>query len=426
MIEEIKQKKIHGLTGRKMPEETKQKISASLTGRKMSEETKQKISMSLKGKTKCARHTFEECYNIAQKYTALKDFAEKDRRIYRYSLRNGWLDSFTWIERKHKKHKKHVYKSNYKAKLTYDVCKKISQQYTHYTKFAKDHPSHFSKCRRNGWLTDFTWLVDDRNYGYKSEWVTYDYCYEQAQKCGNITEFSNTCGIAYRRAKQEGWINDYSWFNKDTRPKKKEFCIYVYEDIDNKMVYIGLTKDIRRRHRQHSTKVPHTNHYDRVKEYFLKQGKDLPAYEIVTEELYDTEAQFYESLWIETYKSHGWNILNKSQTGTISSSLGSYTTKWTEEICREIAQKYKTLKDFSLLDNKAYQASIRNGWINSYTWLQKERCKTPILEIDRNGKLIQSFKTLLDASKKLNISKDTVRKSIKTNTSLKNGNFLIR
>ena len=60
-----------------------------------------------------------------------------------------------------------------------------------------------------------------------------------------------------------------------------------------------------RRHRQHMIKVPGKENYDRVKTYFLLQGKDLPMYDVLSENLTASEAQFYENLWIETYKNHG-------------------------------------------------------------------------------------------------------------------------
>ena len=37
-------------------------------------------------------------------------------------------------------------------------------------------------------------------------------------------------GSAFRKAKQEGWIYDYTWFNTPHMVDKSHFCVYSYED----------------------------------------------------------------------------------------------------------------------------------------------------------------------------------------------------
>jgi hypothetical protein len=44
-------------------------------------------------------------------------------------------------------------------------------------------------------------------------------------------------------------------------------------------------------------------------------------------------------------------------------------TKWTEEVCREEALKYKSRKDFRRYCQGAYDKAKECGWLSSYTWL---------------------------------------------------------
>lgn len=44
---------------------------------------------------------------------------------------------------------------------------------------------------------------------------TYEHCYEEAMKYNSRKEFSDKCNRAYLVSLQNGWINDYTWFNKN-------------------------------------------------------------------------------------------------------------------------------------------------------------------------------------------------------------------
>lgn len=44
----------------------------------------------------------------------------------------------------------------------------------------------------------------------------------------------------------------------------------------------------------------------------------------------------------------------------------------TEEECRRIAKKFNTIRDFRTKEASVYATSVRNGWIRSFTWLTRE------------------------------------------------------
>lgn len=71
--------------------------------------------------------------------------------------------------------------------------------------------------------------------------------------------------------------------------------IYSYEDEVNNFVYIGLTKNLKKRHQSHNQINYHTKKYDTVKAYFNSLNKPLPQPKILEEGLSKEEAQEQEN-----------------------------------------------------------------------------------------------------------------------------------
>ena len=368
---------------------------------------------------------YDFCYKEAKKYNTLKDFRKNGRSAYVLALQCGYLDDFAWLERTNKKSE---YKWSLKEnaiKFSHENCLEISKQYKTVRELKEGNPTCYRKCIRKKWIDECTWLVDDRMKPIMlNQDINYDYCYNLAKKYGCKTEFSNEHPTIYDKALKNGWVKDYTWFKGVERLKNKNFCVYSYECVKEKTVYVGLTNDIKRRHRQHENKVPHTDHYDRIKEFFISVGMDLPMYEILSEGLTAEKAQFYEHFWIEQYKNNGWVILNKAETGKNKSSLGGFVNKWTHDVCIEIAKKYATKSDFLKNDNQAYQACCRNGWIEELCWMERRTNKArKIFEIDENGLIVKSFESLRQVKREYGFSREKVENIVKKQKKLENGHF---
>lgn len=149
--------------------------------------------------------------------------------------------------------------------------------------------------------------------------------------------------------------------------------IYSYEDAENKVAYVGLTKQaIKRRHNGHI----HRKRADTIRDYFISINKTLPMpiekMEIDTEE----DAQYYEDWYVKGYKRAGWRVLNIAKTGEGSSSVGSdggHAAKWNYDTCFEIAKKFKTKSEFHSEYSQAWLIAQKNGWIKDYTWFEHPR-----------------------------------------------------
>ena len=72
----------------------------------------------------------------------------------------------------------------------------------------------------------------------------------------------------------------------------------------------------------------------------------------------------------------------------------------TEEECRRIAKKYTTIREFRTLDASAYVISTRNGWISSFTWLTREMAPKRVRTKEEVTRVARKFKTMKDFREK--------------------------
>lgn len=93
-------------------------------------------------------NNYERCYEEAKKYKSRKEFqyAKGASRAYKYSVLNGWIDSFTWMSSKRKK-------AGYWTK---EQCALEYKNYSTRSEFRKKSPSAYAISQRNGWLDDFS------------------------------------------------------------------------------------------------------------------------------------------------------------------------------------------------------------------------------------------------------------------------------
>ena len=238
-----------------------------------------------------------------------------------------------------------------------------------------------------------------------------DYSYEEvialARKCKYASEFERKYGGAYNRAKAMGWYNDITWFevpkmfNGDMNAQNH--VIYAYEDETRRFVYVGLTNDIKRRHREHSRPHKHGRN-SKVYEYFTSHQMDIPQPKILSYRLTPAESREKEDEWLQKYKNEGWIIINTAKTGKNSGSLGSYVRKWTIEALKEEASKYKTKAEFERYSSAAYSTALNKGIINQLGLVDAKPAKRAV----RNVETGEVFRSLSAAGKKYGVSPDYI------------------
>jgi hypothetical protein len=202
-------------------------------------------------------------------------------------------------------------------------------------------------------------------------------CKKEALQYLTRSEFHQNSIGAYTSSLKKGWLDEVC-SHMVTIGNNKKRCIYAIEFID-KHVYIGLTYNIQKRFKDHIKNVDYNNspvlEHMNITEY-------VPIIKQVTDYIYFKDASIIEGIIKSEYENDGWLILNKAKCG----SLGGNTIKWTKEECKKEASKFNTRGDFKKVFGWAYNISLKNGWLDEIcshmeyecypnNYWDKEKCK---------------------------------------------------
>lgn len=209
---------------------------------------------------------------------------------------------------------------------------------------------------------------------------TYEKCKEEALKYTKRSLLQIECGSAYNTISRNKWFGLYEHMILQGNRYKR--LIYVFEFSDNSC-YIGLTGNIKRREKQHLIK----DYNSSVFKHILKTNL-IPTLIIKSDYIDIEDAIKMEELVLIEYKNNNWIILNKAKTG----GIGSSNLIWDKENCRVEALKYDKISEYQTHSKSAYNASLKNGWIdeicshmerrkskNGY-WNNKELCRVEALK----------------------------------------------
>jgi hypothetical protein len=214
-----------------------------------------------------------------------------------------------------------------------------------------------------------------RNYWTKEK------CIIESKKYNSRKEFDKKSRGAYSASLKNGWLEDFTWLNdkRTNNIKDKIDCVYKYYFKETNSIYIGRTIRKRDRDWQHVFNIEK----DTVAKYAHENNFNVPSMEIIENNLTVKEGQEKEKYWIEYYTNKGYNILNKAKAG----SLGTIARgKWNYLNCFNEAKKYKIFNDFKTKSLGAYNCSVKNNWINDYTWLKIKRTTKKRIEREEISK----------------------------------------
>ena len=242
----------------------------------------------------------------------------------------------------------------------------MAKGYYSLNKFKASHWSLYNIAKKNGWLDKFDWLK--RSEIHPAGYWTYDRIENLALSCKTKKELREISRTAYQKARDLGWLDKFDWlvdtrFNIFTDPVDS---IYAYEFVESKSVYVGRTLMVRqtKRDEEHKTKES-----DSVYIFAKINNLSVPNMIILESNLLLKDGVEKEGKWVEIYKSKGWNIINKTKTGSIG-SLGK--GKRTYSAAKEEASKYTTLSEFRKNNRSLYDKARDSGWLKDFTWLVKD------------------------------------------------------
>lgn len=312
--------------------------------------------------------SYEECKEISKKYSSRNDFCKGNNYAYKISSKNKWLDDFTWLKSK----------THLPGYWTYERCEEESRKYTSRNDFCNESRSAYTRSLKNGWLDDFTWLVlKNKPNGY---W-TYERCYELARNFTSKKKFELASKSAYTISLKNHWMDDFDWFYDYSLLSNDPIdCVYAYVFSEEETIYIGRTvnREGRDNDHKHYEKDPVVK-YLLSKNLDIKDN--WPKMTILEDNLTVLKGLELEDYYVKLYKEKGWTVLNKAKTGIHSGSTGALGYfKWTQETCLEEAKKYTSRKRFAEGNSSAYNVALTKGWIDSYTWFKNPNFKWDTFE----------------------------------------------
>ena len=253
-----------------------------------------------------------------------------------------------------------------RTKWTYEICLNEAKKYKTKVEFRKGNIGAYRKACENGYINDFVWLeVSKKTNGYWNK----ERCEKEAQKYQSKTEFRKGNPTAYAKALRNGWIDDYLWLVDERIDifKDKIDSVYVYVFEETKTAYVGRT--LIRRQKKRDKEHIFNLEADNVARYAKEQHVPVPPMTILETNLTLEEGLDREDYWRRWYEQQGYTMLNRLATGIGKGSLGAIGQgKWNRKSCYEEAKKYKSATEFLIANGSAYDAARRNGWLKDYDW----------------------------------------------------------
>ena len=249
------------------------------------------------------RWNYKTCMAEAKKYKTLKEFLDNSNGAYQKALKNKWIFEYVWLE-DNIRHRREYY--------TYEKCKELALKYTSTSEFGKEQYGAYNVAKDNNWLNDFTWL--ERQFKWTDKTLL-----EEAKKYKTRSEFAKEKPGAYEYAVKHSLLDKCIWFNESKKPNG----YWTYE-----------------RCCEESKKYKYRGDY--------RTGSN-GSYKVAI-----------RNGWIDDFT---WLKKQKPNIRRV----------WTEEKCRKEALKYKSTMEFKKGNKSAYKAATRYKWLKDYIWFRKNK-----------------------------------------------------
>jgi predicted GIY-YIG superfamily endonuclease len=231
---------------------------------------------------------------------------------------------------------------------TYEMCKDLASGFENRMEFHKRYKVAYVTASKNGWLKE---ICEHMGYNQTSPGTwTYEKCKNEASKYESRSEFQKRNYNVYRRAYDNGWLNEIC---KHMKPKGNIYkrMVYVYIFDDN-FFYVGLTCNKERRMEEHvKTNTSVYKHISKTNSGFkyVELTKYIDVEESIKKEKY----------FLDKFIKEGMIALNRNKTG----GLGGGRKKWNYDTCKAAASLCVGRYEFSRKYGRAYTESKINGWL---------------------------------------------------------------
>jgi hypothetical protein len=147
------------------------------------------------------KRTQEYCEQAARTCKSIGEFWSKHRSAATKAHLEGWIDSYTWLERGRAK----------RYSLDEDECRRIASQYRTNKDFRTHEPSAYVISCKNGWLESFTWLKREMD---TKHFHTYEEIAKISKKFKTMKDFREKCPNECHYAWEHGWLKSFTWLKR--------------------------------------------------------------------------------------------------------------------------------------------------------------------------------------------------------------------
>lgn len=316
--------------------------------------------------------TYESVSEVIKTCKSTKDLRKRYSGAFAAIKRNGWDDLKNLLPTSQNQPKP-TSRIQPSTQWTRDEMSRVIQTCKSGKDFKRRYPSAFQVMKRKGW-TDLKDLLPTHSPDYVKENPPIKYTEEVLSdlisRCDSVSTFKSIYPRAYNAVVRRGlksMLGGMPMYSvPDTEPTL--WCVYKWTFIPSNAVYIGLTKDFKKRIKDELAKVKTSP----VKAYLDDTG-DQYTVEKVKTGLHSNEAAELEREYIAKYRDEGYLVLNRHPGG----SLGGYKmadVRSDEEILAEIFSRFNSYNEFRLNGASLYTVVCqRNLYERVWERLPKKR-----------------------------------------------------
>lgn len=333
-------------------------------------------------------NNYDRCYNEAKKYSTITDFAKGSGGAHHRAKANGWIRDYTWFADGIKR------AAESRVKWNYETCYELAKQCSKKSEMKILNQRAYAVALQNGWFKDYNWFMSDYDIRHQKrpsrvKW-TFEKCYNVASKYSTLAEFEKENKVAAAVSRKNGWIDGFDWLKRGYK-KFDTHCdnVYVYVFENEHAVYVGRTINTDARDREHRK-----SNSSAVFIFSQQTNAAIPSMKILESGLTLKEGLDREDYYRKKYERSGWKVLNKAKTGVKSGSIGSLGAgKLSKRYCVCVAKKCSTLKQLRNEYPSVYNKSLSKQWIKDYKWLSVERHGSGYWTKERCAEESKKYKT---------------------------------
>lgn len=304
---------------------------------------------------------------VKKKYSTFKRFKSNLKNGGKYgdyliAEHNGWLEKTERVLNE----KWEKYKEDEFQKFSIYLKKK----YKTYKDVIKNKSTHdyYKLTANKGWLKRLKhecYHEEDTNKpnGY---WDNFEHCLEESKKYKTRKEFAAKGGGAYYYARNRYMDEEKTvrWIDvmiPSVSLESKLGNVYCYRFSHEKVVYVGITINPKRRDQQHRNQKGSSA----VKSFCKENDIPMPPMEILESNISILKSTILEKKYVEKFKNEGFKVLNKAKCGLGSSSVGTCKRNSLSFYDYDMLLDHiKNVKKF-----KTYEEFIgdKNNWTPEYT-----------------------------------------------------------